>query len=394
MRDEKLTADRPVGVPPPAPGSAHATAPLAPNNLLGALGTLWRWRKQIVLTTAAGAVLAIVISLLLPNEYLGRTAFIALSPEQASIEGTFGASGRAPLVYGTSDDLDRLLSVAESDELIDFMVDSFNLYRVYDIDSTKQKAPITVRREFLSNYEVERNQRDVVELSILDREPERAAEMVTAARNRIDAINLALIRGTQLRNSSSLREQIGQAEAALMSLNERSGELRDRYGVYNTEAQSEALSTQLTTAQAELSATAARLAAFRRRGGAGARDSIAKLEVQLAGLRSARSVLDSQLVNLNSSIGLIDNLEEERDRLAQQLSYDRIRLGQFETVLGADQRTIEVVEESKVPVAKAKPVRWLIVVGATLVTFLLAVLGVLLIDSGRRYDWAAIFPRN
>ena len=366
-------------------------SPTPPAHLVGVLRSLWQWKLPIIYVTGAGAILAIIISLLLPEYYKAGTTFLTISPDQISIDGVFGNNNNRMQFYGTGDDIDRTMSVAESDALVDYMVEEFNLYTVYEIDSTKVKAPVYVRREFLSNYSVEKNARDGIELEVSDRNPRRAAEMVRAARERVNAISLELIRGTQNRSAEGLRAEISSAEATLAEINNRIRALREKSGVYNTEAQSEALATQTTSLQTSLAATEAKLRAYQSNGGRGARDSIAKYRVQLAGYQSARITLDSQLVRLNESLGPIDNLEEERLRLNDALSKNRIRLKQYETILGSEQRALEVVEEAKVPVARAYPVRSLIVIGATIFSFIIAVVGVLLIDTGKQYDWGEVF---
>ncbi|MTB51594.1 hypothetical protein [Lewinella sp. W8] len=371
-----------------APPAEKNQAP--PAHLLGVLRSLWTWRMPIIYVTAAGAVLSVIISLLLPNYFTGSTSFLAISPDQSSIDGVFGTSNARLQFYGNGDDIDRLMAVAESDELVDFMVDSFHLYFVYDIDSTKQKAPLYVRREFLSNYEVTKTSRDAIQLEIVDRDPKRAAAMARVAREKINEITLGLIHATQARSAAGLRGEVTQRERNLQELNDRITELRDKSGIYDTDAQSEALANRYATMEENLASTNARIEAYRQRGGRIARDSIAKLEVELAGLKSAKVNLDSQLIRLNTSLGPLVNLEEERAQLNKSLSEDRIRLKQFETILRSEQRALEVVEEAKVPVAKSKPRRSLIVVGATILSFLFAAVGAILIDTGRRYDWESI----
>ena len=362
-----------------------------PPHLLGVLRSLWQWRKPIMTVTAAGTLLAIVISLLLPEYYTAGTSFLTISPDQVSIDGVFGNNNSRVQFYGTGDDIDRLMSVSESDALVDYMVETFSLYKVYDIDSTKKKAPISVRKEFLGNYDVTKTPRDAIELELADRDPERAAAMVRAAREKINEISLNLIRGTQTRSAEGLRGEVINREQNLSDINRRLSELRKQYGIFNTNAQSEALAESATSLRSNLATVTAKLQAYRKRGGRGARDSITKLEIQLAGYRSAESDLDSQLVSLNKSIGPLDNLEEERRDLNDALSEDRIRLKQFETILRSEQRSLEVIEEAKVPVARSYPVRSLIVVGACIFSFIIAVVGALLIDSGRKYDWKAVF---
>lgn len=362
-----------------------------PPHLLGVLRSLWQWRKPILLLTIAGTILAAVISLLLPVYFSASTTFLTISPDQISIDGIFGNSNARMQFYGSGDDIDRAMAVAESDALMSHMIKKFDLYTVYDIDTAKAKAPLYVRREFMSNYEVKKNARDAIELEVMDRDPIRAAAMAREARSQVNDISLTLVRGTQERSAQGLRREITSAEANLRSIDDRLRELRERSGVYNTEAQSEALAAKTASLQSETVTTEAKLESYRQNGGRGARDSIAKYRVQLAGFESARINLDTQLVRLNASLGPLDNLEEERRRLNDALSKNRIRLKQYETILGSDMRAIEVVEDARVPVAKSSPIRSLIVIGACVFSFLAAVVGVLLIDSGRRYDWEEVF---
>ena len=66
------------------------SATVPPAHLLGILQSLWRWKLPIVYVTAAGALLAIFISLLLPEYYTSSTTFLTISPDQVSIDGVFG----------------------------------------------------------------------------------------------------------------------------------------------------------------------------------------------------------------------------------------------------------------------------------------------------------------
>lgn len=362
-----------------------------PPHLLGVLQSLWRWKLPIIGVTIAGALLAIIISLLLPEYYKASTTFLTISPDQISIDGVFGNTNGRMQFYGTGDDIDRTMAVAESDALIDHMIREFDLYTVYDIDTAKVKAPLFVRREFMSNYAVTKNDRDAIELEISDQDPLRVAAMAKAARRQVNDISLTLIRGTQERSAQGLRREIESATTNLTDIDVRIRAIREASGVYNTETQSETLAASTASLENAMATTKAKLESYRQNGGRGARDSIAKYRVQIAGFESSRTNLDAQLQRLNGSLGPLDNLEEERGRLNQALSKNRIRLKQFETILGSDMRAIEVVEDARVPVARSYPVRSLIVVGATVLSFLFAVVGVLLIEAGKRYDWSQVF---
>jgi capsule polysaccharide export protein KpsE/RkpR len=330
---------------------------------------------------------SVIVSLLLPIYFTGLTSFVAISPDQVSIESTFGTNGNRIQFYGSSDDIDRILSIAESNEVVDYMVDRFDLYNVYDIDSSKQKGPVYVRQEFMSRYEIERTPRDILELAVEDANPRRAAEMANAARDRIDDINLALIRATHRRNATGLQQEVSSSEALLEELNARLAAIRAESGVYDTKGQREVLATTSSSLDQRLANTEARLAAFRQQG---LRDSIRALSVNLIGLQKTRSSLDEQLERLNANVSQIESLEEERLRANESLTENRTRLKQYTSILTGDRRTIEVLEVAHPPLVKSWPIRWLIVVVSTVLSFLFAVAGVLLLESARRYDWQSI----
>lgn len=362
-----------------------------PAHLFGVLRSLWQWRKPIIITTVVGTVLAVIISLVLPVYYQSSTSFLAINPEVNTIDGIFGNSAGNIQIYGNGDDIERLLAIAESDKLVDYMVETFDLYEVYDIDPTGVKAPLSVSREFLGNYEVSKSPRDVIELSIMDQDPDRVADMAARAREKVNEISVSIIRASQFRTAESLRGEIEKREENLKEISTTLENLRSTSGIFNPTAQGEALSTMSSTRVGEIAFTEAKIDAYRARGGRGARDSIAKLEIALAGLISSQGILDSQLVQLNMNMGPMANLDEERLRLNNAVSYDRIRLKQYETLLRTDQRALETVEDAKVPVVKIKPVRSLIVLGGMVFSFLAALLGVLLIEGGRKYNWEEIF---
>ncbi|OAV43022.1 hypothetical protein [Lewinella sp. 4G2] len=367
----------------------NGTAP--PPLLAGVLRSLWQWRKPIVITTLVGGLLAAIVSLLLPVYYQSTTSFLAVNPDLNTIDNIFGNSNGRIGIYGGRDDIDRLLAIAESDELLSHLVETFDLYGVYEIDSTNTKSAMSVRRELLNNYQVVKTPRNTLELSVMDKDPERAAEMARSAREKISDISVNIITANHRRIYNSLGDEVKTREQRLADINASLKEIRSSSGVYNTEVQGEVLSTLSSSLENDIATTESRIESYRQRNRRADRDSIAKLEISLASLTSSRITLDTQLTRFNENLGPINALEERRTLLSNAVSYDRLRLTQYERLLATQQRALEVVEEARVPVVKAKPVRSLIVLGGLIFSFLTAVIGVLIFESGRRYDWKSIF---
>ncbi|MEO1711796.1 MAG: hypothetical protein AAFU60_00475, partial [Bacteroidota bacterium] len=77
------------------------------NSLLGVIETLYKWRKQILITTLIAAVGSSVIVLLVPVYYKSTTIFYAASPDLAAPEPLFGKTNESMEYYGDDEDIAR-----------------------------------------------------------------------------------------------------------------------------------------------------------------------------------------------------------------------------------------------------------------------------------------------
>ena len=106
---------------------------LEKDSLLPVLGTFYPWRRHIIYFTAGVFVLSALLSLLLKNYYQGKTVFYAASQDLFKPEKVFGGGTQEMYYYGSGEDIDRILTVGNSHGIIDFLIDSFDLWTVYEI---------------------------------------------------------------------------------------------------------------------------------------------------------------------------------------------------------------------------------------------------------------------
>jgi len=116
-----------------------------PFDLLGLLHTFYRWRIYIIGLCVAAGLGSIVVTLLMPNYYEASTTFLAASPDQSKPEILFGGGTIESQYYGNKHDSARLLTLAESKEVVQSLVDSFELYEHYDIDPDDPRAQEVMR---------------------------------------------------------------------------------------------------------------------------------------------------------------------------------------------------------------------------------------------------------
>jgi len=360
------------------------------DNLLDVLRTVFRWKKPILIVTGVAALGAIVISLLLPNFYTGTTTFLAVSPDQAKPEALFSKGQIRTQYYGNENDIDRLLTIASSGALIDFMIDSFDLYQHYEIDPEGPKAAFKVREKFGKRYEIEKTSRDAIELSIEDRDPELAAQMANAARRKIGEIARQLIQEGQRKTIISYQTNIENKEQQLGILSDSLIRLRKQYGIYSIEGQSEALTTQLSETESKLIRERSRLEALQSTAGI-SRDTIQLIKAAVRGLEAEYDNLSEKMTRFNDGLAKVGTYDRQYTMANATLSDDKEQLKQVLSVYNSDIPALIVVEEANVPYEKSWPKRSYIVLGTVVIAFLFSVIGVLLLDTYRDVNWKAVY---
>ncbi|MEM9885806.1 MAG: hypothetical protein AAF849_07935 [Bacteroidota bacterium] len=354
------------------------------DNLFGVLKTLAQYFRFILTVCIIVGLGSIIIALLLPVYYQASTVFLSASPELLTERGLFGTTTRDPQPFGNNNDNDRLLTIAESDELVNYLIDQFDLYQHYDIDSTSAKSAHYIKQKFSGLYEVQRTKRDAIQLSMEDKDPQMAADIANAARQKIDLISLNLAKDLQQKQIETFQNNIQEKDSAVQVLSDSLKSVRSRYSIYNTESQSETLSALIASRQSRLASYQAKLEGARTSRG---RDT---LQSGIVGLERELESLQKQLSQLNEGMPRVVALEEEYEQAVKQFSYDKERLKQLQAAYNAEVSSIILVESAAIPVIKSRPIRSILVLASVFAAFLFTTFGVLLYDTYKDLDWKGI----
>lgn len=295
-------------------------------DLIGVLQSIFRWRKAIILTTILGALLSIGISLMLPEYYQATTTFYAASPDLNKPDRLFGDTDASYNYYGNDADIDRIRTIAESSNLVSFMVDSFDLYHNYELDPAKPKSQHYVQLEFRSSYEVTRTPYNAIEIAVEDKSPELAATMSNTARNKIAEMAEALIKESQQKQLAIYQSSIQEQNNSIAAIEVEISKVRKQYGRISATSYDEG-STKYEN-----------------------------LQTRIEQLGMDQSILEDKYNKLNSA---------------------------YHTEVPA----IHIIEQAKTPVIKSRPVRWLLVATSTIAAFIFSLIGALLLDFYRDIDW-------
>lgn len=354
-------------------------------NLLDVLKILFKWLKPIAYLCIGVGIGTAAISLLLDNYYESTTTFYASSIDQAKPGQIFGTSTRDVEFYGDDRDNDRLLTIAESNELADYMIETFDLYNHYEIDSTKERAAFNVREKFNKYYTVIKTKRDAIELSIEDVDKVLATKMVNVARDKIDELAIKIVK-EQLQNFKlSLEKNISDKYKELAILGDSISALKTRYGVYNTETQGEVFATQILKAEALLARQTAKLNAFKK--SRAPKDTLNKIAADIAGYEGELNTLTTRSGNFNEGQAQLLVLERSQKEMSNKLGQETVQLNQLLTAYNSKISAINLIEAGAIPIIKSRPKRSLIVISAVLITAIFSFIGILLFESYKDVNW-------
>lgn len=367
------------------------------DNLLGVLSAIYRWRKtirNICLVTLAGSIF---FSLLLKNYYQATTIFYPSNANLSNPELIFGTSGQVVEYFGTDHDLDRLAEVASSNEVVDYMIQRFQLYNHYGIDSTSKEGPNKVREMFRGLYSALKNRNDAIELNMEDVDRELSATMANAARERIDFLLQRLTKANQARLLATYENNIHEKEVELQHLADSLVYLMGHYNIISVGDQAQQLALQLANAEGQVMRTRARLGVLEKNS-AIPRDTIAYLranlrayESQLEGLRNVGGKGgDVSIRSFNEGSPKVNVISDLHFQARKQLSFDRERYQQIKAAYTTDIPAVQIIEAAEPPRIKSRPKRSIIVLSAVLAAFFFSVIGVLLADAYRSVNWREV----
>ena len=357
------------------------------DNLLGLVASVFKRKKQILWICAIAGIGAILISLLLPNYYKSTSVFYAASADVARPDPV-GPDLKERDLFGIEEDLDKIMTCASSLELVDYLIQKFDLYKHYDIDPESKKGKFKVREALEGMMDLKKTKYEAIELSIEDEDPQFAADMVNAAVEKVNAIAQNLTKSTQAKQISNKQAAMVEKQKSITVLGDTLAALSQRYGIYNVLAQSESMSASLTSVTGKLALVNAKLKALQ---GAGyKRDSINYIKAQAQGLIEQKAFLEQTANKFNQGSSQVGSVSRELKTAQEQFAEDQERLKQLQAAHSSDSPMVLILEKGEIPVVKSRPKRSLLVIGAVFIAFIFSVIFAILMDAYKDVDWKQI----
>jgi tyrosine-protein kinase Etk/Wzc len=342
-------------------------------------------RKRLILWgTAVCAILAIVISLLLPFRY---TATVVLLPPQqntsmgAALGSQLGSLGGMAALAGGSFGLknpnEMFVGMLKSRTVEDAMVSQYHL-----MDEYHKKYASDARKKFESRATVEGSGKDnLIHISVDDPDPRRAAELangyVDQFRNLTE--HLAITEASQRR--LFFERELEQAKESLAKAEEALKQTQQSTGLIELSGQSKALIESAANLRAQITAREVQIQGMQTYA-TGENAQLIQAQQELESLRAQLAKLggseDNSSDELIVSKGRVPEAGMEYVRKLRDVKYNEtifeILARQFEIAKldeAKEGALIQVVDPAVIPDRRSFPKRALIVIGATVLGFFL-----------------------
>ncbi|MCO6459967.1 MAG: hypothetical protein J5I59_01070 [Saprospiraceae bacterium] len=366
-------------------------------SLFDILKLIVRQWKTILRNVAILTLIAIIAVLFLPNYYSSTTVFYPASPDVMKPEHIFGNATKEMEYYGTGVDLDRMLTVAQSGELFDMMIDSFDLYKKYGIDPKGSKARYKAHNIFNDHYSIEKTKLDALELTIEDKDPKQAASMANACRYFINELVSKLLKSNLNELALTIKDNIVKKQKEVNILADSVQMLRNKYKIIDPESQGTEIMQKMVNVETKYKREKERLKILESLPNV-PRDTINMLKAMVAGLNEEyKSITDSNTTsainfnNFNEGRNIIEIMGTQLRSAKDYLTVYNVRYGQVLGVLNGKNNALHLVEKAEIPLVKSRPKRSLIVLSVLIMGLMANVIGIIIRNTLRSPEWKRLW---
>ena len=351
-------------------------------------------KKTILQIVVAAALVSAVVAMLLPKMYSATASILPPQQSQSTLTAMLGQlgsiAGLSESDLGLKNPADLFIGMLKSRSIEDRLIDRFDLRKVYWVKRYQDARKTLENRSYIV---AERE--GMISITVEDRDPQRAANLANAYVDELHALNsqLAVSEAAQRRlfyQQKVLAEgdELARAELALKQAQEKTG-------LVQPEAQSRAIIASVADMRAQVAMKEVEVGAMRTYATKNNPDlrrkeqELAELRAQLA--KMERNSGQSGIGDLELPTRQLPQAELEYLRRARDLKYHEALYAFLNKQLDAarideakDAVVVQVVDKAVVPERKSGPHRLLVVAVTALVAFLLACLGVLVVEAWKR----------
>lgn len=254
--------------------------------------------KTLVIIPFAAMVLAVIFSAPTFIKPLFESQVILFpsttnSVSKALLPQTNGYGDEDILEFGDEQQAEQLLQILNSGEIRDSVISKFDLMNHYDIDPESDYPRTKLFKEYESKIEFARTQFMSVEITVLDTDPNKAAEIANYIAYLVDKTKRRVQKSRAQMGLEIVKNEYHSLQGEIHSMEDKLTELRYK-GVHDYESQSAVFNEQYAIALAE-GASQSRIRELERR-----LDTLAKYGGRYVAFRDELQLLKEEEVKLKT----------------------------------------------------------------------------------------------
>jgi capsular polysaccharide biosynthesis protein len=218
-----------------------------PFSSLSMLFFLWRWRKLLIIISGAAIVISSAVSLLITPKYESKVVLFPTSTN--SISKALLSQNAGPekdiMEFGEEEQAEQLLQVLHSSLIRDRIVEKYDLYTHYEIDPESRYRQTNLIKEYNSNIKFNRTKYMAVEISVMDKDPQIAADIANDIAALLDTVMNEMQHERSKEAFKIVETTYHKLEADIQRREDSLTWLRSK-GVFDYESQSERIFETLT----------------------------------------------------------------------------------------------------------------------------------------------------
>lgn len=187
---------------------------------------IWKNRKTVILITVVTAVLAVVVSLLMTP--LFRSTAIVFPAATSTVSFSEQRNAKASSMdFGEEDQAEQLIQILQSSRIRNRIVQQFDLMKHYEISADDANKNYKLGKAYNNHITFTRTRYGSIEISVLDRDKELAANIANKIVQLIDTVKNEMVQERTVpafqisqRKKDLLQEDINKILVELDSLSE------------------------------------------------------------------------------------------------------------------------------------------------------------------------------
>ena len=217
------------------------------------LSIIFKWRKLIIMNMTVVLFIATLISFLIPKTYKSTSTLTISSSSSGGMSGLGSLlSGNSALSLGaklfgvSSSNEDVILGIIGSRNVLTKVINKYDLIDYYSIGDSSIDRTI---KAFTNDLIFDANEYGFIEISVIHKEADIAAEMVNYIVNLTDSINVELNIEQAKRNRIYIEKRFKQNQDDIITAEEAFAQFQKEKGVFAVEEQVQV--SVMTAAQLE-----------------------------------------------------------------------------------------------------------------------------------------------